>query len=296
MDKGILGGLSVGGECFDGPCRSPRPATSTRCSRLCARSARALDQVAGVDPLFASVTEKQTLLVGADPALGPGHRAAGAGARGRPTTGGRVRRPDRGDLAGGRDPHLPPRSRPRRTARRRAAGAVARASARRWRPGGSPGSRPACWSTPSTSCPPTSTPSCGPRPRRTWSPRPGTSTPPQLRRLGRHVLEVVAPDVADATQRAALLAEEARARAAPGCRSGPAVTGPPTCTPGSPTTSPPGSGPTSTPTPHPAARPALDSDVDRLPAAAGAGGRRSAPSWSTSPPTGSRTTAAPRPR
>ena len=42
----------------------------------------------------------------------------------------------------------------------------------------------------------------------------GHFEPAALRRLGRHVLEVIAPDIADAEQERALLAEERRARAA----------------------------------------------------------------------------------
>ncbi len=92
----------------------------------------------------------------------------------------------------------------------------------------------------------------------------GHFDPKALRRLGHGLLEVIAPDVADQHEARALRRRRPGPGPRPGCRSGPAATGPPTSTPGSPTTWRPGCGRTWTPTPHPAGL-ALDSDVDRLP-------------------------------
>jgi hypothetical protein len=109
--------------------------------------------------------------------------------------------------------------------------------------------------------------------------------PVQLRRLGRHVLEVVAPDIADEEEERGLCAEERRAGRRPDCGSVREATARPTCTPGCPTRSPLGCGPTSTPTPHPAVprpwrRPRATSTGCRRPANAE---RPSAPCWSTFP-------------
>ena len=107
--------------------------------------------------------------------------------------------------------------------------------------------------------------------------------PRELRHLGRGVLEHLAPEVADEAEYQRLLAEETRPRPRRGCRSRPAVTGPPTCTRGSPTTSPTGSGRTWTPTPPHAAAHSARSTSCRSP---GVAVRRSWRSWRTCPTPG----------
>ncbi len=59
---------------------------------------------------------------------------------------------------------------------------------------------------------PTSKPTCSSRPRRYLVGEAAHFDPTRLRRLGRKVLEVVAPDIAEAEERRLLEAEEARAR------------------------------------------------------------------------------------
>ena len=61
--------------------------------------------------------------------------------------------------------------------------------------------------------PTTSTPSCwhGPRPR--WSPCAADFRPAELRRLGGHLLEVVAPEIAEAEEAKRLQNQEQQARA-----------------------------------------------------------------------------------
>ncbi len=62
-------------------------------------------------------------------------------------------------------------------------------------------------------CPTTSTPNCwhGPRPR--WSPCAAEFRPAELRRLGGHLLEVVAPEIAEAEEAKRLQNQEQQARA-----------------------------------------------------------------------------------
>ena len=114
--------------------------------------------------------------------------------------------------------------------------------------------------------------------------------PRELRHLGRGVLEHLAPEVADEAEYQRLLAEETRAQAATRLSFRPAVTGPPTCTPGSPTTSRTGCGPTWTPTPRRAAPPSARSTRCRPP---GVVVRRSWRSSRTCPTPGYPSTAAP---
>jgi hypothetical protein len=125
--------------------------------------------------------------------------------------------------------------------------------------------------------------------------------PVELRRLGRHVLEVVAPAVAEAHQLAALEAEEHRARATTRLWLRPRGDGSTDLNARLPATSPAGCGPTWTPTPAPAG----SGSTNRTPTVARmsggcrcrvGGGRRSAPCWSTSLPPGCRSTGGPRPR
>ena len=78
----------------------------------------------------------------------------------------------------------------------------------------------------------------------------GHFDPQALRRLGRHVLEVVAPDVADAEVARALVAEERRARALTRCRSASEGTGRRICSQGCPTMWRRDCGRTWTPTPR----------------------------------------------
>ena len=87
-------------------------------------------------------------------------------------------------------------------------------------PGAGPGRR----RTPSTHSPTTSTPSWsrGPRPR--WSSTAQDFRPSELRRLGRHLLEVVAPEIAEAEEAKRLEDEEQRAREKTSLRSRPSAT------------------------------------------------------------------------
>jgi hypothetical protein len=80
-----------------------------------------------------------------------------------------------------------------------------------------------------------------------------TLGPRELKVFGSRVLEYLAPDIAEEAEYQRLLAASAGLVPPPVCTCGPEATGPPTSTPGSPTTPPAGSGPTSTPSPHPAA-------------------------------------------
>ena len=79
--------------------------------------------------------------------------------------------------------------------------------------------RPGRWSTPSTRCPTTSTPRWSRRPRPRWSGYCEKFRPSELRRLGRHLLEVVAPEIAEAEVAKRLENEEQQAREKTSLRS-----------------------------------------------------------------------------
>src|SRR5262245_29778684 len=78
----------------------------------------------------------------------------------------------------------------------------------------------------------------------------GHFEPAALRRLGRHVLEVVAPTSPTSTKPWRCLRRNAGPARRRACTSAHVVTARQTCMPGCPTTSRPGSAPTWTPTPH----------------------------------------------
>ena len=246
--------MSVGGRCFDGAMSMSTPGHQHPLLTAVRAAEAALDEVAGVDPLFASVEEKSRLLVELTKTIG---RLTALRAQ---------------VLAVGQDLAVESGTRDSatwlavetRTSRREAVhdarlgvavrdrwpvvGEAVVAGRITWEQAGvlvhALDELPMIWIR-----------SSGRRLRRIWSPRPDTSTPSRYAGSAGRCWKSWHPTWPTTTKPERCSRRRPGPESPPGCRSGPGGTGPPTSTPGSPTRWPPDCGCTWMPTPHPAGSP-----------------------------------------